>query len=185
MFAYQQQPRGLKISGVEAAVTGTVNDTVVAFTAAAVAGMTNLGQWPITGASSWVRVLSGVADGTVFRFLREGTYEVEYMIPYAPASAQTPIAALSFAVANSQLTTDPRPANSGIFAASGFTSNTVEGYTLRGTQKIYVSKRALSTDASSSLRLQMSDGAGGAPVAAAVNVAQVTLSIVQINHLWG
>lgn len=182
MFDYKQNPRALKISGVIASVTGTdaANHCNVAFSAAAIAAVTNLGTWPL---SSWITVAGTDALGTTFTFLREGLYEVTYSIPFTAAAPTTLQAGIGYQVAAAQLTADPEPANTGVFAVSSLTSVTVEGATLTGTKTIAVRKSQLAAGAAQ-LNLLASNGGDAAPPAG-VTVAQVTLWITQINHLWG
>lgn len=187
-LAYQQQPRGLKISGVENAVTGSAggSDTNAAFTAAAVAAMTNLGTWPITGASSWITVTTAATTGTTFTFLREGIYEVRYSIPFATTGAATLQAGIGYRLAGAQLALDPDPAVAGIMVSSQIIADaTAMGGTLTGTASILVRKSDLAASAAV-MNLLISNGADATPAAAAgVVVAQVTLWITQVNNLWG
>lgn len=182
MFDYKQNPRGLKISGVTAVVTGSGAgfECNVAFTAAAIAAVTNLGTWPV---ASWCTVAGTDAAGTTFTFLREGLYEVTYAVPWTATGPSTMQVGIGYQVAAAQLTANPLPANAGIFAPSSLTSVTVEGGTLTGTSTIQVRKSQIAAGAAA-LNLLASNGADTTPAAGTV-VAQVTLWIKQINHLWG
>lgn len=186
-LAYQQQPRGLKISGANPATqgVGTTNDTVVSFTAAAVAGMTNLGTWPI---ATWCIVTQSDTLGTTFQITRQGIYEVRYSIPFISAELSTIQSGITLAAPDSQLIIDPDPVGVTVYQTSSFTTNTADkGTTLTGTAKVAV--RPVELDPRpvrplSIVRLQASDGADGPPPSF-VNTPQITLWIQQVNHLNG
>lgn len=193
MFQYQQQPRGLKISGVDVDITGStgIDNSVVSFSAAAFAAITNLGTWPI---ATWCTVTISATAGTSFTFTREGLYEVEYAIPISPAAepgALAMMSGISFVPPAAQLVTRPQPANPGIFQSSSFTRVSSELWTLRGTAKIPVRKTNLTSVAvagtsPATMRLHLSNaGSDTRPGPGTVTLAQVTLWIKQVNHLWG
>lgn len=187
-LAYQQQPRGLKISGANngaGGITGTGNDTVVAFSAAAAAAITNLGSWPI---ASWCTVTTSDVDGAAFQITRQGIYEVRYSIPWVAGAAGTIQAGISVAAPNSQLIIDPDATGVTIFQTSSCTADAAtQGVTLTGAAKVLVRSSELTATPArpaSIVRLQASDGADGVPPTGSV-IAQVTLWITQVNHLNG
>lgn len=192
-LAYQQQPRGLKISGIDAGITGStgLSNSVVAFSAAAGAAITNLGTWPI---DTWCTVGISATAGTTFTFIREGIYEVGYALPIVPPeepAAQGLMSGISFAPPAAQLVTRPQPANTGIFQSSSFTGDGVQGWTLSGTAKIPVRKINLTSVAvvgtsPAVMRLHLANaGADTRPAPGTITIEQATLWIRQINHLWG
>lgn len=192
MFAYQQQPRGLKISGIDAGITGStgIDNSVVAFSAAAGAAVTSLGIWPIT---TWCTVGISATLGTSFTFLREGLYEVNYALPIIPPveGALGLMSGISFVPPATQLVTRPLPTNAGIFQSSSFTGDGAQGWTLSGTAKIPVRKINLTSavvagTSPAVMRLHLANAtADTRPAPGTITLAQATLWIKQLNHLWG
>lgn len=175
--------RGELIVVLNASITGTAAgfDTVAAFSGASV---TTLGSYPL---ASFITNTFSATDGTTIKISRRGLWFVNCHVRSTATGAATVVAGISLDAAAAALALDPDPTSAAFLATTSVAyAAAAEGGNLAMAAIAPITDTLAGGAATGLLRLQLSNGAGAVPAAAAgIVVASANIRVEYAGDLAG
>lgn len=175
--AIQSERRDLRIVSIAATPTGSTNDTVLNFGAAA----TTTGPYAL---STWVTATLDAVNGASFKILRRGKYLCTLVVRSATVAGTT-VQSVAISMDTANLTGDPAAADAAMGVISTKTLLTGQQETHAISCVFHVGDSLAGGAATGVIRFHGSNGAGATIAAAGLTLAECFATIRYIGDASG